>query len=185
MIAAMLTYSSSRVGLLRQREAGANFTKGKGGKPLAEINRSLKRLTQYKATNKTTSKSITSTVSVNNLGSINSTDGEALSSGLGTSLKLVGSDDNGVLKTLSNDNDTGTSSVSLGENSNCLGNGLNVSRLDVVRLGVSKSLRLVTNKVIPVDGGLVKRLLEKLRKEGSRQVHREDLVGLSSVLTKS
>lgn len=174
-----------RVSLLRQGEARTKLTKREGSKPLAKIDGSLKRLASNKTANKATGKSITSTVGVNNLRSVNGTNGETLGGGLGTSLKLVSSDNNGVIKTLGDDNNTRASSVSLGENSNGLGNSLNIGGLDIVRLSVGKSLRLVTNKVVPVGGSLVKGLLEELRKERSRQVHGEDLVSLGSVLTQS
>ena len=44
-----------------------------------------------------------------------------------------------------------------------------------MRLGVSKSFRLVTNQVVPVGSARVELLLEKLRQEWGREVHGENL----------
>jgi len=53
-----------------------------------------------------------------------------------------------------------------------LGDGLDIVRVQVVRVGVGRGLGLVANHVIPVRRRLVERILEELRDEGCRE--RED-----------
>lgn len=180
----MPDFSLGRVGLLGLRERRSNLSKRQRSKPLAHVNTLSKRLALDKSTNETTSESVTSTVGVNNLSSVNGVDREVLDGGLSASLELVSGDNNGVINTLGHNDNTGALGVGLGQNSHGLGNGGHVSGLNAVRLGVGQNLRLVTNDVVPVDRGSIKGLLEELGQEGSRQVHGEDLVGLSSVLTQ-
>jgi hypothetical protein len=78
-------------------------------------------------------------------------------------LALDGND--GRLGTLSNDGDTLTLLVLLGKVREVLGDGGDVSSLQVVGLGVCGGLGLVADDVVPVGSGLVELLLEELRNE--------------------
>jgi hypothetical protein len=128
-------------------------------------------------TKETTAETVTSTIGVNNLtGSnfVNGVDGN-----------LVTDSNNGFFSTLSEDNDTGALGVSLGELSELDSNLLEVLSAPASNLGVAASLIFITKDDISIVENSIKTVSEGKSNPGSRKVHGEGLVGLSSVLANS
>lgn len=173
--------------MLNEKKCNACSVKGKDlrrsklldaqtSEPLAHVNRLLKGLALNDTSEETTSKGVTSTVRVGNLGSVNGVDGELLDA-----LLALDGDESGE-SALGDDGDTLALAVLLGEVGEVPGNILGLLGGQVVRLGVGGGLGLVADNVVPVGGAGVDGVLEELGDEGSREGQDKGLVVRSSVL---
>lgn len=168
------------VSLLGEGVTRAELLDAQPSQPLTNVDRLVEALALDKTGNETTSKCITGTVGVVDL---------LLSDGMNrVSLNLLATllGNDSRLSTLGNNGETGTLGVLLGQVGEVLGNGSNVGLSDpqVVRLGISGSLGLVADHVVPVLGGLVKGFFEELGNERGGKVDNEDLVVGGSLLPK-
>lgn len=126
--------------------------------------------------NKSAAEGITGAVAVDNILLLNGDDGVLLDG-------AVRLDNNGVVNSLGEDDETLALGVDLGELGNVGGNGLDVLGVgQVVGSGVGLGLTLVTKDNIHVGQDIIQNLGEELGDEGSREVHGEDLVLGGSVL---
>lgn len=97
----------------------------------------------------------------------------------GDLLYFVTSDSNCGVGALCENDSPGSLCVLLGAVGDGLSNLLDILGLDVVRLGESGGLGLVTNEDVNVGKDFVERVLEELGNEGSGQVEDERLVFVS------
>jgi hypothetical protein len=128
-------------------------------------------------TKETTAETITSTVGINDLvfgNLLNWVDRDLVTNG-----------NNGFIRTLSEDNDTRTLSVGLGQLGELDSNFLEVFGVPTSNLGVAASFIFVTKDDVGIVENSIKTVSEGKRNPGSRKVHGEWLVGLSSVLSNS
>lgn len=146
------------------------------GKPLAHIDGGGEGLALKKASQETTSESITGTIGVVDLGGFNGVDRELLD-GI---LALDG--DEGGLGALGDDGDALALAVLLGQVGEDLDDVLGLLGGEVVGLGVGGGLGLVADDVVPVRGRGVNDLLEELGDEGGREGENKGLVVLSGLL---
>lgn len=148
----------------------------KAGQPLAQVDALLDRLVLDKSGNKATGERITSTVGVANSLGVDGVHWVRLGGAL-----ALGSDDSWE-GTLGDDGKSLPLGVLLWQVGQVLGNLSDIGGLEVVALGVSQSLALVTDDNIPVWGALVKGLLEELADERGGERDDEGLVVLGGLL---
>lgn len=147
--------------------------------PLSHINSGLNSLALYKTSNKSTSKGITSPVSIADLLLFNGVNWELL-----WSLLSLGSNDSWE-SALGDNSNALALVVGLWQIGKVLSDLGNISGLQAVGLSVGKSLTLVTDDNIPVWGGLVKWILEELADEWCGEGDNEGLVVLGGLLSNS
>lgn len=139
------------------------FAQALGCEPLSQINTSLDILALDDACEEAAGKCVTCAGSIHDLFLANRVHWVRL----GITLALDGND--GRIGALGDDGNTLTLFVLLGQVGQMLGNGGNVVSVELVRVSVRHSLRLVSDHIIPVWCGLVERLLEELRDERRRE----------------
>lgn len=154
----------------------SQLTNTPAGKPLTHVNAGLEGLALDKSAEEATGKSITSAVGVNDFLLLNGVNRESLDGGRGSSL---GSSNDGRLRSLGNDDDTGAMGILLGKKSEVLRDLRNVGSVEVMGLLVSQRLALVTNDVVAVRKDGVHLVLEEGGQKWRRKVHGKDLNRLS------
>ncbi len=147
--------------------------------PLSHIDSSLKALALDKTSNETTSKSITSTVSIIDLLLLNSMNRVLLWSTIALSRN------NSWEGSLSDNSNTPALVVLFWQISKVLRNLGSILSLQTMGLSVSKSLALVTDNDIPVWSGGIKRILEELADEWRGERDNEGFVVLCRLLGNS
>lgn len=167
----MLGYFNAKSDLRRPK-----FLYAESGQPLTHVNARLQGLTLDETSQEAASESITSTVAVNDLGSINSVDGELLD------FVLALDSDKSSICALGNNGNTLAFVVLLWEVGQMLDDVLGLLGGEAVGLSVRGGLGLVTNDVVPKGGAGIDDLLKKLGDEGGGQRENERLVVFSGLL---
>lgn len=146
--------------------------------PLAHVDSSLEGLALEETGKETTSESITGTVGVVDLLSLDGVDREL------ADLVLALDGHQSRPSALGDNGNTLPLGVLLGKIGEVLGNILGLLAGQVVRLGVGGSLGLVTNNVIPVGSAGIDGVLEELRNEWGGKREDKGLVVLGGLLGK-
>lgn len=140
------------------------------GKPLAHVNGSSEVLALHDTGQKSTGKGITSTIGIVDLLLADGMDWEFLD------LILTLDSNEGRLGALSDNSNSLSLPVLLGQVGQVLDNILGLLGGQVVRLGISSGLGLITDDIVPVRGGGIDGILEELGDEGGRERQNKDLV---------